>query len=184
MNFLNIKTERLELIEIDKSGLQEMHEYSIKEDMYSFLEFLPHKTLADTEEYLQKLISRSELDTGHYWFIKKIEENKIIGTFGVTDIDWRKKIGEVSYGISPEFTRTGLFSEALNRVLHYLFKDLDFHRVCATTRFDNIGSIKGLQKQGFEVEGRLKDFYLSHNGKRSDALVLGILKKQFLSSGG
>lgn len=184
MKFLNLKTERLELVEIDKSGLKDMHEYSVKEELYSFLEFLPHKTLSDTEEYLNKLITRSELDNGHYWFIKKMEGNKIIGTFGVHDIDWRKKIGEVSYGISPEFTRTGLFSEALNQVLHYLFEELDFHRVCATTRFDNIGSIKGLQKQGFEVEGRLQDFYLSHDGERYDALLLGLLKKQFLTSGG
>ena len=157
-----------------------MHEYSTKEEMYSFLEFLPHTTLADTEEYLQKLIARSKLDNGHYWFIKTLKENKIIGTFGVHDIDWRKRIGEVSYGISPEFSRLGLFSEALNEVLNYLFDELDFHRVCATTRFDNLGSIKGLQKQGFEIEGRLKDFYFSHDGKRYDALILAILKHNFL----
>ena len=143
----NLSTDRLQLIEIDKSGINDMYEYSILDDMYSFLEFKPHKTLEETEEYLQKLIDRSKLDNGHYWFIKYLQENKIIGTFGVHDIDWRKRIGEVSYGISPKYSRLGLFSESLSVVLNYLFNELNFHRVSATTRFDNIGSIKGLQKQ-------------------------------------
>ena len=181
MIFENLCSERLELTEIDKSGLKDMHAYSTLESMYTFLEFVPHETLADTEKYLQKLIDRSGLNNGHYWFIKHIAEDKIIGTFGVHDIDWRKRIGEVSYGISPQYSKLGFFSESLFTVLNYLFKELNFHRICATTRFDNVGSIKGLQKQGFEIEGRLKDFYLSHDGNRYDALVLAILKKNFNS---
>ena len=177
MKLINLKSKRLDFIEISKEGLEDMHEYSIKKELYSYLEFLPHESLADTRAYLDKLISRSSLDSGHYWFIKHTKQNKVIGTFGLHDIDWRKKIGEVSYGVSPSYSQKGIFTEALRCVLAYVFNELGFHRICATTRYDNLGSIKGLQKLGFKIEGKLRDFYLSHDGNRYDALILAIIKK-------
>ena len=180
MKFIDLESERLNLIKLGMFGLDDMHEYSTKEEVYTYLEFPPHKTKNETKLYLRKLLRRSELDNAHYWFVKLSEEDKIIGTFGVHDIDWRKKIGEVSYGISPDYSQRGFFSEALKTVLEFCFNELEFHRVCATTRFDNIGSVKGLKKLGFIEEGTLRDFYLSFDGRRYDALILAILRKNFL----
>ena len=168
MKFIDLESERLNLIKLGMFGLDDMHEYSTKEEVYTYLEFPPHKAKNETKLYLRKLLRRSELDNAHYWFVKLSEE------------DWRKKIGEVSYGISPNYSQRGFFSEALKTVLEFCFNELEFHRVCATTRFDNIGSVKGLKKLGFIEEGTLRDFYLSFDGRRYDALILAILRKNFL----
>jgi len=177
MKLQNLQSDRLNMIEISQDGLHDMHEYSTRNEMYDYLEFPPHNSIRDTKIYLNKLINRSKKDKWHYWFIKYKENSKIIGTFGIHDIDWRKKIGEVSYGVSPEYSRRGIFTEVLQCVLDYLFNELDFHRICATTRYDNLGSIKGLEKSGFKIEGRMKNFYLSHDGNRYDAVILGVINK-------
>ena len=179
MEFSELTGERIKLINLDKSGLDDMYEYSKNPLLYRYFEFPPQKTKKETEEYLEKLIKRNSADNAHYWFIRLLENDKIIGSFGVHDIDWRKKDAEVSYGISPDYWGKGYFKETLRTVLKYLFKEHDFHRVIATTRFDNLSSIRGLESVGFQHEGRLREYYFSHNGKRYDAVVLGILRREF-----
>ena len=124
--------------------------------------------------------NRVPLDQVDYQVILGSEENKIIGTLGVHDIDWRKRIGEVSYGISPDYSMRGLFTEALMRVLDYCFNELEFERICASTMAVNMGSVNGLKKCGFVQEATLKNHYLSEDdGLRHDALILAILRNEY-----
>ena len=56
---------------------------------------------------------------------------------------------------------------------------MEFHRVCATTRVDNVGSIKGLLNAGFKREGILKDYYLCYQDKHHDAAILAIINRDY-----
>ena len=179
MKFPELTGKRIKLIKLDESGLEDMWEYSKNPLLYKYFEFLPQKTIDETKEYLKKLITRDSADNANYWFISLKKNGKIIGSFGVHDIDWRKKDAEISYGISPDYWGESYFKETLRIVLKYLFKEQGFHRVYATTRFDNMPSIKGLESVGFKMEGRLREYYYSHDGKRYDAVVLGLLKEEF-----
>lgn len=176
----NLYSRRLDLVEINKDGINDMHEYSIKPEFYKFLEYEPFKTIEDTQIYLDKLIKRSNSENGHYWFISLNSNKKIIGTFGLLDIDVRKGITEVGYGLSPDYWGRGIFKEALMTVLKHLFIDLRFHRVWAKTRSNNIPSIKGLENVGFKIEGILRDYYLSKNGCRTNAVILSVLYNEFI----
>ena len=180
MNFPELYGKRIRLDELSLSGLVDMYEYSKNPLLYKYFEFEPQKNIEETKEYLIKLMKRSKAENGHYWFIRLIKNDKIIGTFGVHDIDQRKKSAEVSYGISPDYWGKGYFKEALRVVLDHLFSECGFYRVNATTRSDNIPSIKGLESVGFQKEGVLRDYYLSNNGKRYDAALLAILRHEYL----
>ena len=125
MCFSDLKGNRIILSSIDKSGLDDMYEYSKNPLLYKYLEFEPQKSINETRDYLIKLISRSNVDNAHYWFIRLTENRKVIGTFGVHDIDWRKQSAEISYGISPDywgkghiFEATGLVSDGKKSVHH------------------------------------------------------------------
>jgi ribosomal-protein-alanine N-acetyltransferase len=168
-------------MELSESGLEDMYEYSKNPQLYKYFEFEPQKTIDETREYLQKLIDRSNADNAHYWFISLAATNKIIGSFGVHDIDWRKGKAEISYGLSPHYWGKGHFHEVLKMVMKYLFDDRNFFRIHATTRHDNLPSIKALEKAGFQKEGVLRSFYLSYDGKRHDAVILSILKPEYYS---
>lgn len=176
MQFKDLHSERLELVEINLSGLEDFHEYSLKKELYTFLEQAPINSIEETKNYLKKLILRSSDEFSHYWFIRLRDTKKVIGTFGIHDIDFRKSIGEVSYGVSPDYSGRGYFKEALGRVLKYAFEDLDLIRISAVTRSDNLASINGLISQGFKLEGTMEKYYLSHEGKRFNASMLAILK--------
>ena len=179
MKFPDLFSNRIILKEIGLYGLKDMYEYSKIESFYQFLEFPPQKSINYTKEYLIRLLKRHKNDNAHYWFVELKETGKIIGSFAIHDIDWRKKIGEVSYGISPHYSKKGYFSEALDSVLKHCFNEMEFHRVCATTRVDNVGSIKGLLNAGFKREGILKDYYLCYQDKHHDAAILAIINRDY-----
>lgn len=179
MKFPELSGERIRLIELDEGGLEDMHEYSKNPLLYKHLEHKPQKTIEDTRLYLRELIKRSELEDAHYWFVSLIETRKIIGSFGIHDIDLRRKSAELSYGLSPDYWGKGYFGEVLKVVLKYLFSEQGFHRISATTHYDNLASIKALEKAGFQREGTLRNFYLSYDGTRQDAAVLAILKPEY-----
>jgi len=180
MNFPELYGKRVRLGELSLSGLSEMYEYSKNPLLYKYFEFEPQKSIEETLEYLMKLLKRSEADNAHYWFIRLLENDKVIGTFGIHDIDQRKKTAEVSYGISPGYWGMGYFTETLQIVLYHLFVECDFFRIYATTRSDNVPSIKGLESVGFQKEGILRGYYLSHDGKRHDAAILAILQQDYV----
>ena len=180
MNFENIYGKRIDLIEINMEGLMDMYEYSKNPSFYKHMEYKPHQSLEETRQYLKKLIRRSCSDSGHYWFIFLKVEEKIIGTFGLLNVDRRKGNAELGYGISPDYWGQGYFHETLIMVLKYLFLQLGFHRVSAITQADNIASIKALEKVGFRKEGIMRDYSLSFkDGKRYDAEMLAILRDEF-----
>jgi len=167
-------------VRINENGLADMHEYSTKHEFYEYLEFEPFKSIQETSDYLAKLIERSDSENGHYWFINNKLGEKIIGTFGLLNIDTRKSITEIGYGISPDYWGKGYFKEALTMVLSFLFEELKFYKVWAKTQSNNISSIKALEKSGFTNEGIIRDFYLSNKGERYDAAFLSILKEEYL----
>lgn len=182
MNFVNLHGDRIDLIAIGENGLTDMHKYSIKPEFYRYLEYEPFQTLEETRQYLRRLIKLSNSGSGHYWFIKLKEGNKIIGTFGVLNIERKRCSAEIGYGLSPDYWGCAYFKESLIMVLKYLFVDLHFHRIWAKSQSNNIPSIKALEKAGFKKEGVLRDFYLSSDGKRYDAVLLGILRNEFLEN--
>ena len=181
--FPDLPGERIDLVEIDASCVDDIHEYSTMPSFFRFMEFAESRNRAETEAYVKKLLRRSAEPTGHYWMIRHKRDDKIIGTFGVLGIDTRKKCGEIGYGVSPDYWGQGYFKEALCMVLRYLFGEAGFHRVWAKTQDDNLASIESLEKAGFVREGTLRDFYLSEkDGRRRHAVVLGLLRHEFSAS--
>ena len=180
VKFENLYGKRIDLIEINMEGLTDMYEYSKNPSFYTYMEYSPHRSLQETRQYLEKLIGRSIPGSGHYWFIFLKSEKKVIGTFGIMDIDRRKGSAKIGYGISFNCQGHGYFHEALTLVLKHVFLNLGFHRILAITRADNSASVKALEKGGFRKEGTMREYYLSvENGKRHDAEMLAILKNDF-----
>jgi RimJ/RimL family protein N-acetyltransferase len=68
---------------------------------------------------------------------------------------------EVTYWLGREFWGRGLATQALNRMLHLVVDRPIFARAAT----DNVGSIRVLQKCGFKISGKNKDFA---NGRGED----------------
>lgn len=176
LNFPDLFSNRLHLGALDGRAISRLHAYSCNPKFFEFLEFPPHTEMDQSRQYFDKLCDRSNNRTGHYWLINLREENLVIGTFGVIDIDLRKMSTEIGYGLDPDYWGNGYFNEALELVTRYLLEKKGFHRIFAKTFSDNRQSINALEKQGFMKEGRMKDFYRAEiGGQYHDAEILALI---------
>lgn len=180
--FDNIVGDNFNLIELSFDYLNDMFEYSSDERLYEHFEFQPQTDLNQTKEYLVNLIERSKKDDSHWWFIQSKSNQKVIGSFGLHEIDFRKGCCEISYAISPEYWGSGAFMEVLNNSLRRLFYDFNFHRITAVTASLNFRSINALKKVGFKEEGLFQDFYLDYKGNRGNATSLALLSKDYINN--
>ena len=106
--------------------------------------------------------------------------NKVIGTIGLHDIDWRKGSAELTYGLSPIHWGNGFFSESLNLVVDWFFSLHDTNRLFLKTVSENKGSVKAVTNFGFKKEGKFREFYLDQKtNKKWDASLFSILKSDY-----
>ncbi len=164
------------LLPVSMEGLQEFHEYSILPQFYAHLEYPPFETIDESQRYLEALIHRSYAPEAQYWFVCLSESNKVVGTFGLHNLDIRRASVEMGYGISPAYWGRGIFTTAARMVVYYAFEHLSIHRITAKTSARNLASIRGLEKLGFETEGVMRNFYRTYKGEWFDAVLLSKLK--------
>ena len=174
--FQNLMGERIQLVKVSMSGLDDVHEYSTMPEFFTYFEYKSFKSKKQTKKFLENLMN-SESDKFHSWFIQ-LKEGKNIGTFILRDVNFKRGSCEITFGISPKYWEMGYFQESLKLVKNYLFEKLKFHRISAKVHVENSKSVSGLKKMGFKYEGKLKDFLCDEDGKRSDVVLLGILNKK------
>jgi ribosomal-protein-alanine N-acetyltransferase len=79
----------------------------------------------------------------------------------------------LGYGIAGEAEGKGLMFEALSETNRYMFEEFGLHRIMANYLPRNERSGRLLQRLGFEVEGRARD-YLLINGRWEDHILTAL----------
>jgi len=164
------------------SGLDEMHEYSVKEEFYEFFEFNAFKSKAETEQYLKKLINRTKVIDGDiqamYWFVRRKADNTLIGTATLVNINKGRESAEIGYGIDPNFWGNGYILPLQNALIKYTFETLEFNRLHGITMVNNERTVSSIYAAGFKKEGVIRDYYLKDN-KFIDGLKYSMLKREY-----
>jgi len=111
--------------------------------------------------------------------IRTLAEDKLIGFIAFDGLNWTNRDSYVAIGIGePDFWSRGYGSDAMRLMLHYGFTELNLHRISLTVFEQNPRGIRSYEKCGFKHEGRIREFLL-RDGKRSDMLHMGILRREW-----
>ena len=165
------------------SGLDEMHNYSSDPRLYEFFEFEVFKSKKETEEYLNKLITRmadtSDLLSFH-WFIRRKIDNKMLGSCGLVNLNCSRKSVEWGYAIDPEFWGTGYILQVQEILKFYVFELLNLNRLYGVTMLSNSRTIESILASGFSHEGTSKDFYCK-NERYIDGWHYGMTRKDYFN---
>lgn len=112
------------------------------------------------------------------WGVARRSDDLVIGTCTLLRLDAANRRAEVGYALGHEHWGKGYIGEALEVLLDFAFGDLGLHRIEADIDPRNTGSIRTVERLGFQQEGLLRERWLV-NGETQDSLMFGLLRPEW-----
>ena len=166
-------------------GLEEMHQYSKDERLYEFFEFDPFKEIDDTKAYIEKLLHRMSDQSGEknamYWFVRRKNDDRLVGTATLVNLNYARQSIEWGYGIDPELWGNGYVLQMQEILKYFVFEVLELNRLHGITMVKNERTIQSVLASGMKHEGVLKDFYCK-DGIYYDGWQYGMIAKDYHKS--
>ena len=137
----------------------------------------PQNHLGQVQEFIHQQMQSLEHQEGMMLGIFKEEE--LVGMAGLQKWDHNLSMAEIGFWISQKHLRKGLMTQALERIIHFGFLDMQLQRVTATFPIANVKAHKLLERLGFKVEGVLRNHML-HHGLKTNMVVMGYLTEEWV----
>jgi ribosomal-protein-alanine N-acetyltransferase len=177
-NLPRLETERLVLRKLALSDLEDVFAYSSDEAVTRHLRWGPHETLAQTERYLREVLEEYREGRDGPWGIEYKETGKVVGAIHLFSIQSQHKKAEIGMVLSRDYWRRGLASEALDRVLRFVFEDVRLNRIEAYCLVENRAGERVMERAGMQREGVLRE-YLYQKGALRDFSVYAMLRREY-----
>lgn len=182
-NLPRLETERLILRKLALSDLEDVFAYSSDEAVTRHLRWGPHETLAQTERYLLDVIKEYEDGRDGPWGIEYRDTGKVVGAIHLFSIQPQHKKAEIGMVLSGDYWNRGLASEALDRVLRFVFEDVGLNRIEAYCLVENRAGERAMERVGMKREGVLRK-YLYQKGAFRDFIVYAKLRREYIDQEG
>ncbi len=172
-----LSTKRLRLRPLQVDDADALHPAFADEDLLQWWSSGPHKTVAETRDYVAQNCEGTRWQT---WAITTIQEDVALGWVVLIRSEDRPNVREIGYILNRAVWGKGIAREAVSRTIQYGFEELDLRRIYADVDPDNLASIKLLKILGFQQEAHLRQEWETHIGIR-DSLIFGLLRDDWLN---
>lgn len=175
---MKLETKRLIIRPITLGDKNEIFEYRSDAETNKYQGWIP-KTIGDVETFIGKIAKQiNEPGTWFQYVIIEKETQKIVGDLGIHFFDSENKQVEIGCTLNKDFQNKGYATESLKRVIDYLFKELNKHRIITSIDPDNKNSTRLVERIGFRKEAHFVESLLM-NGKWVDDLIYALIEKDW-----
>lgn len=142
---MNIKTERLRIVDLDISMANDIYLQSKDDDMKKYLSDEVFDSEDEAREAIVSLIGYYETCDGPLVYPLLLED-KVIGYVEAVPLhdQW-----EVGYHIGKQYTNNGYASEALSHFIPFIMKHMNIKELTGVCIKENVASIRVLEKCDF-----------------------------------
>lgn len=129
--------------------------------------YMETRWMEQTDESIRNfVIEKIKSDDSILFAILDKTNSKHVGNIKIGPINSWNHFSDISYFLGDKTVwGKGLASDAISLACRYAFNDLGIHRLQAGVIEGNIASSRALEKNGFQIEGYLKDrSYLQGKG--------------------
>ncbi len=175
--FHTLETDNIYFKPLSQEDAREIYDYASDEDVSRFIGWNLMKTLLETREYVETMIKREAAGTHMYASVVLKATQAIIGTVMLFNFDQEANQAEVGYVFHKAYWGKGYGAQSLALVSDFALEMLKLHKLHASVVDVNIGSARILEKNGYVLEGRLKDHFFIE-GNYYDSLLYGIIKSK------
>lgn len=169
-----LSSERLRFRAVNDSDVDDIFQIYSDEKALEYFAREPLKNRDDAMQMVNGNLLPSLDEKALAWAICLADSDRMIGTFTLFHIDLTNRRAEVGYILNRQFWGQGYASEALQRIIRYCFEELEFGRLEADVDPANHGSLKLLERHGFEREGYFKNRWFTRE-KWFDSVMFGLL---------
>lgn len=134
-------------------------------------------TLEEEREFIMS--ARIKSDLGYDFAIEDIQTGEYIGGCGVKNTNLKERTCELGILIGDKnYWGKGYGTDAIKVLLKVIFGELNFRKVKLGVYDFNKRAISCYEKNGFKIEGVLKE-ELYREGKYHDVILMAIFKKDY-----
>jgi ribosomal-protein-serine acetyltransferase len=133
--------------------------------------------LNSTIQLVTERMVRAEKKEFITYIIVDNETQALIGSIFIKDMNWHVGKGELAFFINKEHEGKGLISKTVALVVNECFNYWKLNKVYMRIAEENISSRRVAEKNGFTVEGVLKEDFKTNKGELIDVVYYGLLKK-------
>lgn len=149
---VRLETERLLLRPWKPEDLSDFYEYARVDGVGQMAGWLPHKSMDESKEILNKFIEHKKT-----FAIVSKADGKAIGSVGIEPYGMEEKLSEffdyqgreIGFVLSKDYWGQGLMTEAVKAVVAYCFEKLDYDFLLCGHYNSNTRSMRVQQKAGF-----------------------------------
>ncbi len=164
MNFYaKLETKRLILRQITKADNTDLFDLMTDSQIDKKMVWNHLNEMEEIIHYINKVIGFYESNQPSCFGIEFKESGKLIGI--VELINYKKEFHslEFHYMLLPKHHSKGIMTEALLRIIDFIFKKTDINRIEAFCLKSNRASGKVLEKAGMHLEGIMRDKIFLNN---------------------
>ncbi|HPF86524.1 MAG TPA: GNAT family protein [Candidatus Limiplasma sp.] len=173
-----ILTPRLVLRPAQMKDAQDLYDYSKDPEVARFVLWDAHRSIRETRSVLRHMIRDYHYAPPFTYVIELKEENRVIGTIGLMNVNRLHRSAEVGYSLSRAYWNRGIMSEALKGMLGFCFDTMEFNRIEAQHEVENPASGAVMRHAGMRHEGTLRK-RIYNKGRFRDVELYAILKEEF-----
>ncbi|WP_413381966.1 GNAT family N-acetyltransferase [Alkalihalobacillus sp. 1P02AB] len=178
MNFIQLDTSRLSLVQINKDHVESYYNIMSKDEVTKYYGMESLQSREEAEKMTDSFQTNFENKRGIRWGIIDKASSEFIGTVGLNNLNLPNKKAEIGYELHPFYWKKGITTEAVKEVLNYSFGTLVLHRIGAITFPENERSTQLLVRLGFSREGLIRA-NLYQNGEFHDTYIFSLLRPEW-----
>jgi len=176
-----ITTDRVVLRWVSENDIDSLYEVFSDPHVMRYWATPPYTTREAAVELQREIASGNENETMIKWGLALRDSDRLIGTTTLFNLNLDNGRAEIGYALGRAHWGKGYMNEALQGLLTHAFEVMQLRRLEADVDPRNAGSIRTLERLGFQREGFLRERW-HVNGETQDAIFYGLLRREWLKS--
>lgn len=149
-----IHTERLTLRQPRTEDAAAIYDaYARDPEVTRYLTWTPHRSLAETEEFLRRVTAVTGGDPKYHWAVTERGDDAARGMIALLRDGHKATFG---YVLARPLWGLGYMTEALRAVVGFAFTLPGLYRVWSVCDVENVASARVMEKAGMRFEGVLR----------------------------
>ncbi|MBG9564861.1 GNAT family protein [Brevibacillus agri] len=175
-----LKSDHLILREIEDCHLEELYEIYSNDNVFEYCGIIPkHKkdtVLTMIGHFKRDYLKKSRVKWGMF---PAQQSERLVGIIEAFEFNQRVNMATIGYFLAEAHWGKGFASEAVQMVVRFLMEEVNVNRIQAEVMPKNEPSKQVLRKNGFTLEGTLRQAALWSGKGIVDLEIYGLLQEDY-----